>query len=438
MKQSELELLFDRLFPLARSISGNGLRESLEIIREYIPLEIVEYPSGMKCFDWTVPDEWNIRDAYIKDPSGTKIIDFKKNNLHLMGYSIPFSGLMELDDLKKHIHTLPDKPDAIPFVTSYYKRDWGFCMSHRTLEELKSGKYEVLIDSTLSPGSVSTGQLFIKGKSKKEVLLFSHIGHPSLANDQLSGPVTLTSIAKWLHGMGSTPFYSYRIVLAPETIGSISFIKKNKKHLKRNCIGGYTIVNTADNGNLTFRKSKKPGSLTDIAMLNALAETESEYTATDFYPMGCDERHFNSHGIGIPVSSIMRTPPGEYPEYHTSLDNKEYISFYKMNSTVELVKKAILNLESNCRIYAIHKNCEPKLDKYGLYPTTSNRATRNKELEILITIWSLADGRLLSEVADTLGISIIKAREYADMLAKSKIIKIKEATGNQQVNCILL
>jgi aminopeptidase-like protein len=426
MNLTEIENLFDRLFPIARSISGNGLRKSLGIIGEFIPLEIIEYKSGSKVFDWTIPDEWNIRDAYIMDSKGHKFAEFSRNNLHVMGYSIPFKGRVSKAELMAHMHFLPEKPDAVPFVTSYYKRDWGFCISKKEVDKMSDDFYDVLIDSSLEPGSISIGEFYQEGLVKDEVIMFSHIGHPSMANDQLSGPIALTAIAKWLINNKNSLRYSYRLILAPETIGSISYICNNFRQLKRRAKGGFSVVCTADNGDLTYRTTKHKNSHIDFPMINALRHSGMNYRIEDFNPIGCDERHFNSHGVGIPMGSIMRTPPGRYYEYHTSLDNKSFISFNNLLETVEIIKESLLNIESDCRVYAIHRHCEPKLDKYGLYPTESNKNKASREAQLLISIWAYADGSTLSEISEKLGIKITKAREYANKLAKHKIIRIKD------------
>ncbi|MCK5759348.1 MAG: DUF4910 domain-containing protein [Clostridiales bacterium] len=420
-----LENLFDELFPITRSISGNGLRKSLSIIGNLIPLNILEYQSGTECFDWTVPDEWNINEAHIKRTNGEKVVDFKDNNLHIMGYSIPFEDRISASELKKHLNYIEDKPDAIPFVTSYYERRWGFSLQYSKFLELKDTYYDVLIDSTIEPGSVSVGDCLIPGISQKEILLFSHIGHPSMANDQLSGPLTLVAVTDWLLENKNTLKYSYRIIFAPETIGAIAYIHSNLNYLKKNCIGGYTVVCTGDSHPFTYRMSKKQNSVSDYAMENALIHSGSGYKITNFSPLGCDERHFNSHGIGIPIGSIMRLAPGYYPEYHTSHDNKSFISFENINHTADLVINAIKNMECDARITAIHKNCEPKLDKYGLYPTLSNKNSNTKAAQNLISLWAYADGSTLSEIAKIMDIPVCETRELADKLAEHNIIRIE-------------
>lgn len=455
MDTHKLENLFDALFPITRSISGNGLRESLSILGTQIPINIIEYPSGSEHFDWTIPNEWNIKDAYIKSLNGEKVIDLNANNLHILGYSIPFKGRITISELKKHLHYIQDKPNAIPFVTSYYKPRWGFCLSYNKFLELNEEEYDVLVDSTIEPGSISVGECVIKGTSDKEILLLSHIGHPSMANDQLSGPLTIISIAKWLVKNHSSLKYSYRIILAPETIGSIAYISANLLHLRNNCIGGYSIVCTGDKNSHTYNTSKAGNSISDKAMKKALLNCGAEYNIKKFTPLGCDERHFNSHGIGIPIGSIMRSSPGSYPEYHTSLDNKKFISFENIMQTSELVINAIRNIETytgnqdknqrseskssidennhtsnnnqeyDAIVTAIHLNCEPKLDKYDLYPTLSDKNSNNKEAQNLISLWAYSDGSTLSEIAKIMNISIYELRILAEKLAKHNIIRIE-------------
>jgi aminopeptidase-like protein len=426
MDKHSLENLFDELFPLNRSISGGGLRKSLEIIGRSIPLDLIEYPTGMECFDWTIPDEWNIKKAYIRRTNGETVVDFNDCNLHIMGYSIPAKGRFSFAELKDHLYYIEDKPDAIPFVTSYYERRWGFCLPYSVFLKMNDPEYDVLIDSTLAPGSISAGECFIKGKSDKEILLFSHVGHPSMANDQLSGPLTLTAAAKWLIDNSRNLKYSYRILLAPETIGSIAYISANKERLKEKCMGGYTVVCTADDSPYTYRTSRHGGSLSDRAMENALVHSGEEYHMKGFSPLGCDERHFNSHGIALPIGSIMRSEPGSYPEYHTSMDNRDFISFDKMAASAKLLIDSIRNIEANARSTAVHLNCEPKLDKYGLYPTLSNKNESIKKAQQLISIWAFSDGSLLSEIAGKLNLPVFETRELAELLAENGIIRIED------------
>lgn len=427
MNKLQLENLFDSLFPLTRSISGNGLRKSLRLIADEIPLKIIEYPTGMKCFDWEIPLEWNISKARINSPDGKNIVDFKKNNLHVLGYSEPFSGRIFGSELKNHMYSIEDKPNAIPFVTSYYERRWGFCVSHNELLTINDdAEYDVKIESTLEPGSVTIGECIIKGRTKKEIILFSHIGHPSMANDQLSGPLTVVALAKWLIDIKSDLKYSYRIILAPETIGSISYIYNNLKTLKRNVKGGYTLACTADRSNYNYRRSKPGNSVSDDALVNALKNSDGIYSIHDFSPLGCDERHFNSPGISLPIGCLMRSIPGTYPEYHTSLDNKDFISFDNLLKSIKLMKDAIKNIEADAIVSQIHKHCEPKLDKHGLYPTLSNKNDNHKKAEELISLWAFADGSRLSNIADRLGTTTYELRESANLLADKKIIRIKE------------
>lgn len=426
MDIKQLESLFDDLFPITRSISGNGLRESLAVIGKIIPLEITEFTTGTEFFDWTVPDEWNISKAAIRRTNGETVVDMSDCNLHIMGYSIPFKGRVSASELKNHLYYIKSKPDAIPFVTSYYKPRWGFCLSYSQYLDLHDNEYDVEIDSTLLPGSITIGECVIKGKSDKEILLFSHIGHPSMANDQLSGPITLTAVAKWLLDKKNSLKYTYRIVLAPETIGSIAYIHTNKNRLKEKCLGGFTVVCTADGKPFTFRFSRNKESVSDHAMENALAHSGSDYELKDFSPVGCDERHFNSHGIGIPIGSIMRSEPGSYPEYHTSNDNKDFISFDQMRDSIELVKSAVMNIEAEAYSTAVHRDCEPRLDKHGLYPTVSNKNSGSVDSRNLISLWAYSDGSLLSDIASKMCIPVTKLREYAETLQSINIIKLTD------------
>ena len=269
--------LIKRLFPICRSITGNGVRKTLSIIQEEIPIDQKEIASGTKVFDWTVPDEWNIKDAYVKDEKGNRIIDFKKSDLHIVGYSIPFRGKLSLKELKEHLYTLPEQPELIPYITSYYKKIWGFCLAHNVYKKLKKGIYEVNIDSTLQPGSLTYGELIIKGKTDEEILISTYICHPSLANNELSGPVISTYLAKYLLNRNEKARYTYRIIFIPETIGSISYLSLHKDHLKKNVVGGYVVTCIGDPGPFSYLQTRQENTLIDRVTIHALKNSEKEY-----------------------------------------------------------------------------------------------------------------------------------------------------------------
>ena len=306
------------LYPICRSITGNGLRETLRSIKEHIPLTIRQVPSGTKVFDWVVPKEWNIKDAYVKDSKGKRVVDFRKSNLHVVNYSIPVNTKMPLKDLRAHLFTLPDQPDWIPYRTSYYTETWGFCLSHNQLLELEEEEYEVCIDSSLEAGHLTYGECLIKGESEAEVLFSCHSCHPSLCNDNLSGIALSTYLAKYLSSMPLR--YSYRFLFIPGTIGSITWLSLNEAQLKR-IHHGLVVTCVGDAGKLTYKKSRQGNAEIDEAVAYILQHSGTDYEILEFCPYGYDERQYCSPGFNLPIGSLMRTPNGGFPEYHTSADD---------------------------------------------------------------------------------------------------------------------
>ncbi len=319
---NDLYRLIERLYPICRSITGNGVRETLRIISDLIPIKVNEVPSGQKVFDWEIPDEWNIRDAYIKDPDGNKIVDFQKSNLHVLNYSIPVNQKISLAELKKHLYSLPENPDWIPYKTSYFNKTWGFCLAHKVLENLKNGEYEVVIDSTLEAGSLSYGELVVEGDSKDEVLISTHVCHPSLCNDNLSGIAVSTYLAKFL--MGLKPKYTYRFLFIPGTIGSITWLSLNEEKA-RNIKYGLVATLLGDSGGFTYKKSRQENADIDKIAENVLSNSGYDFKVTGFSPYGYDERQYCSPGFNLPAGCMMRTPFGQFPEYHTSADNLKFV-----------------------------------------------------------------------------------------------------------------
>ena len=364
--------LIKRLFPICRSITGDGVRETLNILKEYIPIDIKEVPSGTKVFDWEIPDEWNIKDAYVKDEDGNRIIDFKQSNLHVVNYSIPFEGELTLDELKDHFYTLPDQPDLIPYVTSYYEKRWGFCISQKQYESLKDMTYEVKIDSTLEAGSLTYADLVIPGKSKKEILISTYICHPSMANNELSGPVVTTYMAKNVLDKKEKPYYTYRFVFVPETIGAITYLKKYLKHLQKNVIAGYVVTCVGDPGIFSYLKTRTEDTLVDRITLHVLENTEDDFNVYNFLARGSDERQYNAPGIDLPVGSLMRSKYHEYPEYHTSADNLDFVTDEALKQTLDKYI-CCLDVIDNNHIYKTTILCEPHLSKYNLYETIGKK-----------------------------------------------------------------
>ncbi len=390
--------LAKRLFPICRSITGDGVRETLKILTEYLPnLKIHEVSSGTKAFDWTVPDEWNIRDAYVVGPDGTKVIDFKINNLHLVGYSTPLDQTMSLDDLQPHLHSLPDQPELIPYVTSYYKRNWGFCIRHRDRLALKQGQYRVVIDSTLGPGHLTYGEIYIPGKSKNEIFFSTYICHPSMANNELSGPVVATFLAKWVNLMAN-PEYSYRFVFVPETIGSLVYMSRHLKRMQKNISAGFVINCCGDKANFSFLPSRTGGTLADLVAKHVLHNSVNEFTTYSFSQRASDERQYCSPRADLPVASIMRNKYHEYPEYHTSADDMSFISQTGLSETVEIYRRCVQVLETNL-IPLTTTVGEPQLSSRGLYPTSGGQVDQSAVSDI-IDLTAYSDGKIdLLEIA---------------------------------------
>jgi aminopeptidase-like protein len=384
----EMYELVKRLFPICRSITGNGVRETLKIIQEYIPIEIYEVPTGTKVFDWTVPKEWNIKDAYVMDANGNKIIDFKKNNLHVLGYSIPVNKALSLSELQEHLYSLPEQPEAIPYVTSYYKERWGFCIAHKDRELLKEGEYKVFIDSELKDGSLTYGELIIPGKSENEVFLSTYICHPSMANNELSGPAVTTFLTKWI--LSKQRRNTYRIIFIPETIGSITYLSKNLEVMKKNVIAGFNVSCVGDDKVYSYLPTRKGDTYADKIALNILSFKCANFIKYSFLDKGSDERQYNAPGVDLPVCCVMRSKYGAYPEYHTSLDNIDFVSPEGLAGGYDVLQQCLQVIEKNCR-YKINCLGEPQLGKRGLYPTISTKSS-TKEVKKMMDFIAYADG----------------------------------------------
>jgi aminopeptidase-like protein len=389
---ADIYRLIERLYPICRSITGDGVRETLDIIGEYIPLKTFEVPSGTRVFDWVVPKEWNIRDAYIKDSRGNRVVDFQQSNLHVVSYSVPVCGRMSLDVLKDHLFSLPEHPDWIPYRTSYYNESWGFCLSHNQLQGLTDNEYEVCIDSTLSEGHLTYGECYLKGESENEILVYTHICHPSLCNDNLSGIAVATFLARYL--TGNAPMHSFRFVFAPGTIGSITWISQNEQGLSR-IKHGLIVALVGDSGPLTYKRSRHGDADID-RIAEYVLENSDELTKTlEFSPYGYDERQFGSPGIDCPVGRLTRSPNGAYPEYHTSADNLHLVLPDRLADSFKTCLKIFDVLERNRRYKNTAPMCEPQLGKRGLYHSG----------------W--CEGYRWSRIRITLGSEPVRRRSYA-------------------------
>jgi len=423
--KKDLEKYFDRLWPITRSLTGNGNRETLRILSELIDIKKTEIPSGTPCFDWNVPPEWNINEAWIKNSKGEKIVDFSENNLHLLGYSEPFQGKIGFEELKSHIYTLPNQPDQIPYITSYYKRRWGFCISHNQFLELdKNDTYEVFIDSSLNEnGSMTIGEAIIKGKTEKEILFSTYICHPSMASNELSGPLVLAFIYRELKKQKELK-YTYRFMFVPETIGSIYTLSVNGEKWKKTLQAGFVVTCIGDDGKYTYKKSRRGNCLPDRAVEAILNQTESDFNIVEFFPTGSDERQYCSPGFNLPVGSLMRTMYGKYPEYHTSADNKDFISFEAMEQSILKYLEIIEVLERNEKYVNKMPFCEPQLGKRGLYPTLGSQKGTEDFVAAMMWILNLTDGTNdLISISEKSKIPISQLLPVIDRLIENGILE---------------
>ncbi len=418
------------LFPINRSITGDGVRKTLNILKKVNPsLKIKNIPSGTKIFNWTVPEEWNVKDAWIKDSGNKKIIDFKKNNLHLMSYSAPIDKTMSLNELKKNLYSMSSRPNAIPYVTSYYEKKWGFCLSKNQLGKLKKGNYKVKVDSSFKKGSLTYGEILIPGKSKKEVFLSTYICHPSLANNELSGPCVAIYLSNLIKNLKNRK-YSYRIIFIPETIGSIAYLSKHYKKMKKNIIAGYNLTCLGDNRTYSFLPSRGENSLSDKVAEHVLKWTYKNYKSYKWIDRGSDERQYCSPGIDLPIATIMRSKYAEYPEYHSSDDNlKSFVTAQGLEGGYKIIEKAILLIENNFFPVSNYL-CEPKLSRWNLYPTNhSNNQSFDTDLEEfkLVNFLSYCDGKKsLLDIAEKCNQPAWTFYDIFKTLLKNKIIKSKD------------
>lgn len=382
-----------------------------------------EVPSGTQVFDWSVPKEWNIRNAWIKDSKGNKILDFKDNNLHVVGYSLPVNKKVNLEELKTIIYTQPEQPDAIPYVTSYYKERYGFCMTQNQKNNLKEDNYHIFIDSELKDGSLTYGEIIIPGDSNKEVFLSTYVCHPSMANNELSGPAVAIYLAKWLKSLPIRR-YTYRIIFIPETIGSITYLSQNLEHLKKRVIAGFNISCVGDNRTFSYVASRYGNTLADKVAKNVLRFYYPEYKEYSFLKRGSDERQYNAPGVDLPVCAICRSKYGEYPEYHTSKDNLDFISPEGLAGSFDVYKQCIIALENNYK-YKVKVLCEPQLGKRGLYPTISQKGS-SKVVKTMTDFIAYADGNNdLIDIGNIIGVPVEELVPIIKNLIDNDLIEVK-------------
>jgi aminopeptidase-like protein len=414
--------LCQELFPICRSLSGQGVRDTLRLLKaNHLPdLSIHEVPTGTQCFDWTVPLEWNIEDAFLLDPTGKKIVDFRENNLHVVGYSVPVDCEIELDELHQHLHSLPEQPQAIPYVTSYYKEYWGFCLKHEQRVRLPRGRYRAVIKSRLEPGSLTYGELLLLGKSLNEVFLSTYICHPSMANNELSGPVVSTFLAKYVMSQTERNL-TYRFVFIPETIGSLIYLSRHLDTLKTHVIAGFNLSCIGDDRATSFVPSRHENTLADRVARHVLRWMAPNHIAYSFLDRGSDERQYCAPGVDLPVASIMRSKYGTYPEYHTSLDDLKFVTPSGLQGGYDLLARCLDVLEMNCKPRAVVLG-EPQLGRRGLYPNLSTLETR-RQVENILNLLTYSDGsRDLIAIADKIGVPCWNLFNLVDRLKKERLL----------------
>lgn len=410
------------LYPINRSLTGPGVRETLAYLKKLLPeLTVHEVPSGTAAFDWTVPDEWTMRDGYIEDESGTRLVDFKQNNLHVIGYSEPVDIWLNRDELEPYLYSLPDQPNAIPYITSYYARRWGFCLTHNQRLALESGRYHAVIDSVLKPGVMNYAELILPGQTDKEVLLSTYICHPSMANNELSGIAVTTALVQWLKSLEGRR-YTYRILFVPETIGSIVYLSRNIEHLKRQVIAGFNITCIGDDRCYSYLPSRKEDTLSDQVAQHILEHTDANFKRYSWLDRGSDERQYCAPGVDLPIATIMRSKYGEYPQYHTSLDNLDLVTPSGLEGGFIALRRAIEIIEQNMKLET-RVLCEPQLGKRGLYPTLSTKDS-NEQVKSMMDIISYSDGsHTLLDIADQIGKAFWDLLPIVDSLIQNQVLE---------------
>ena len=414
------------IYPICRSITGNGVRETLRRLARHCEIDVHEVPTGTQVFDWTVPREWNIRDAYIRNARGEKIVDFSSSNLHVMSYSMPVRGQFSLAELKKHITTLPEQPDLIPYRTSYYAENWGFCMPHRQFEGLPDEAYEAVIDSTLEDGSLTYGEYLHKGESEDEFLLSGHICHPSLANDNCSGLALLARLAKQLHDVKTK--YSYRFLFAPGTIGAITWLARNEEKVPR-IKHGLILSMVGDGGGPTYKKSRRGDALIDRAVSHVLRHSGLNATILDFSPYGYDERQYCSPAFDMPVGLFQRSKFGSIPQYHTSADNLDFITPYSLGQSYRLIALTLQVIETDAVYFNTLPKCEPQLGKRGLYDAIGGHKDIAARTMAMLWVLNLSDGKQsLLDIAERANLPFALIQSAAELLKQQGLLVLAESS----------
>ena len=420
--------LMREAFPLCRSITGDGVRDTLAIVARSIPIAVHEVPSGSVALDWVVPREWRVREAWIKDPSGRKIVDFSDHTLHLMSYSVGVRGTFTLEELRPHLFSRPDLPDAIPYRTSYYNEAWGFCLRHRDLERLEDGDYEVVIDAELVDGALTYGELVIPGSTDREILLTTHVCHPSMANDNLSGIAILTALGGLLHR--TRRHHTYRLLFIPGTIGSLAWLERNRNVVSR-IDHGVVLTGVGDRGGPSWKRPRRPDSDVDRAFTHVLtASGRTDAKLLDYYPYGYDERQFCSPGFDLPVGRFGRSVHGEYPEYHSSADDLEFVSEASMRDSLTILAQALDVLDADCVPKSLAPFGEPQLGRRGLYASVGGAIDQRSVEMALLWVMGYADGsNSLLDIAIRSRLPFAVISEAALRLANAQLLDI---TGRSQ------
>jgi aminopeptidase-like protein len=419
---SRIYSLIADLYPICRSITGNGVRQTLQRLERELPrLDVHEVASGTRVFDWTIPREWNIRDAYVEGPDGRRVIDFRQCNLHVVSYSVPVRARMTLGDLRPRLFTRPDVPDAIPYRTTYYNESWGFCLSQRQLEQMTDGVYEVVIDSTLEPGNLTYGECYLPGMTDDEFLVSCHICHPSLCNDNLSGIAVTTMLARELASRSRR--HSYRFLFVPGTIGAITWLAHNEEQVAR-IKHGLVLTGVGERGGFTYKRSRRGNAAIDRAAANVLARSGRDYSIVDFSPYGYDERQFCSPGFNLPVGCLMRTPFGQYPEYHTSADDLNFVSPTSLGEALAVCLDIVELLEHDARYLNQNPKCEPQLGRRGLYRAIGGDVDRSSRELAMLWVLNLSDGdHSLLDIAERAGLPFTAVQSAAEALLKEGLLK---------------
>jgi aminopeptidase-like protein len=420
----EMHRFISELYPICRSITGDGLRQTLALVGKMIPLEVREVPSGTKVFDWTVPKEWNIRDAYVKNSRGERVVDFRESSLHVVSYSVPVRKRVSLKELREHLFSLPEHPHLVPYKHTYYKEDWGFCVSHNQLLGLRDDYYEVCIDSSLRKGHLTYGEHLLKGESEEEVLISSHVCHPSLCNDNLSGISVAVFLAR--HLMQAPRRYTYRFLFVPSTIGSITWLALNEERLS-NIRHGLVLACLGDPGTSTYKRSRQGDAEIDRAAEHVLRWSGKDYQVVDFYPYGYDERQYCSPGINLPVGCFMRTPDGLFPEYHTSADNLDFVRPGSLADSLEKCVSIFDLLEKNVTYVNQNPRGEPQLGKRGLFQAYDAQHGQRIDQNAVLWVLNQADGEhSLLDIAERAGMSFQTISQAANALERTGLLKIKK------------